>query len=123
MELHAIHTAVEPVGTDNNGYIAAVLGIFFDTDPEIAKDFDENEIRIIDDFIESMRWDVTTGSSPKHEIKIGDFLNIVDTRNRWTYRGSLTTPPCTNSIQWNVMQKVYPIKPFQLKLFQSQQAR
>lgn len=37
--------------------------------------------------------------------------------NRWVYRGSLTTPPCTETIYWNVLQKVYPIKPRHLEAF------
>lgn len=57
------------------------------------------------------------------EMPIGDFLNMVDIGNRWTYEGSLTTPPCTNSIMWNVVKKVYPISKAQLELFQKELKR
>jgi len=37
-------------------------------------------------------------------------MNMVDTSNRWVYKGSVTTPPCTQSVYWNVVKQVYPIK-------------
>lgn len=36
-------------------------------------------------------------------------------KDRWEYRGSLTTPPCTDHVTWNVMQKTFPIGLQQLK--------
>ena len=53
-------------------------------------------------------------------MTIGDLLNIVDGRNRYIYQGSLTTPPCTTNVYWNVLETVYPIKEEHLALFQAQ---
>ena len=44
----------------------------------------------------------------------------LDGRNRWIYQGSLTTPPCTTNVYWNVLSTVYPIKEKHLALFQAQ---
>jgi carbonic anhydrase len=43
-------------------------------------------------------------------IPFGKLLDNINTNNRWIYKGSLTTPPCSKSIYWNVMATVYPIK-------------
>lgn len=43
-------------------------------------------------------------------IPYGDLQMMVDTNNRWTYRGSVTTPPCAQNVYWNVLRTVYPIK-------------
>jgi hypothetical protein len=37
-------------------------------------------------------------------------MMMVDTRNRWVYKGSVTTPPCATMVYWNVLTTVYPIK-------------
>jgi carbonic anhydrase len=44
-------------------------------------------------------------------------MATIDTNNRWVYKGSLTTPPCTKTVLFNVLSTVYPIKPYHLKLF------
>jgi len=37
----------------------------------------------------------------------------------WTYDGSLTTPPCTEGLKWNVMQNIAEMSWGQLKAFQT----
>jgi len=46
-------------------------------------------------------------------------MNMVDTNNRWTYEGSVTTPPCATLVYWNVLRTVYPIKAGHLKKFKA----
>lgn len=38
-------------------------------------------------------------------------MKTVDFNNRWVYKGSRTMPPCGRYTYWNIVQKVYPIKP------------
>ena len=45
-------------------------------------------------------------------------MNIANTKERFVYTGSLTTPPCTEKVFWNVINRVYPIKARHLSQFQ-----
>lgn len=56
LELHIVHTPVykrEDV-KDNNGYLYAVLGIFFDDSDDVRAKFDDWELKIVDDFFDSL---------------------------------------------------------------------
>jgi len=44
-------------------------------------------------------------------------MNMADFTNRWTYKGSVTTPPCHTFVHWNVLSTVYPISKKHLELF------
>jgi carbonic anhydrase len=57
------------------------------------------------------------------EIPFGELMATLDTNNRWVYRGSLTTPPCSKTIYFNILYKVYPIKKYHVDLFKNQLAR
>ena len=106
----------------NSGYIGGVLGFIFDTSAEFAEGFSSEQIATIDDFLDSMMWD-KENDQRSNELMIGDFMNVADFENRWTYKGSLTTPPCSTSIQWNVMKQVFPMKQKHLDQFKKQLAR
>jgi len=45
---------------------------------------------------------------------------MVDTDNRYTYRGSVTTPPCAQNVYWNVLKTVYPISQKHVDQFKDQ---
>ena len=45
-------------------------------------------------------------------------MELVDFDNRWAYKGSGTTPPCTSFVYWNVLSTVYPISKDALETFQ-----
>lgn len=53
-------------------------------------------------------------------IPYADLHMMVDTNNRWTYRGSVTTPPCAQNVYWNVLKTVYPMKLEHLNQFKGQ---
>ena len=55
-------------------------------------------------------------------VPVGKLLNAIKNYPRWTYRGSLTTPPCTETVNWNVIDYVFPIKKEHLDLFKGQLA-
>jgi carbonic anhydrase len=102
--MHVVHFPKEAKA----GLIASAVGIIFDTkfsDPSISN----TTVAIIDRFFDAMRLD-QTNDPVVPEIPFGDLMAAIDTNNRWVYKGSLTTPPCSKLIYWNVVGKVYPIK-------------
>jgi len=50
-------------------------------------------------------------------------MMMFDMRNRWTYKGSVTTPPCAENVYWNVLKTIYPIKQKYVDQFKKQLAR
>jgi carbonic anhydrase len=99
LELHVVHfspykrTVKEK--EDNGGYIGAVLGVIFDSSEEVLKNAKDYEIETSNELFETLFWNVTEDKREIKELKIGDFLSQVDATTRWTYQGSLTTPPCS----------------------------
>ena len=45
------------------------------------------------------------------EISFGKLMNILEFNQRWVYRGSTTSPPCSEGVYWNVLKRVLPITP------------
>jgi carbonic anhydrase len=43
-------------------------------------------------------------------------MELINLDERWTYKGSTTTPPCEQFVYWNVLSTVYPIKKKHLEL-------
>ena len=48
-----------------------------------------------------------------------EFVNMLDFNHRFAYRGSLTTPPYTEHLLWNVLENVIALQPRTLKLFEN----
>jgi carbonic anhydrase len=47
-----------------------------------------------------------------------DLMQLLpETRNYWTYMGSLTTPPCTEGVLWMVMKQPLQVSPDQISIF------
>lgn len=45
------------------------------------------------------------------KIELGELMmDVVDFGSRLGYQGSLSAPPCSDKIYWNVVRAVYPIK-------------
>ena len=68
-------------------------------------------VNTIDEFFESMQWDETTKNPKVNLVRYGDLMMMAQMKNRWVYKGSVTTPPCDTFVYWNVLKRVYPIKP------------
>ena len=115
LEMHTVHA---PGGANKGGYAGAAMGIMFSVN-DATVELDADEQKVIDDFFKSLEWD-KTGSVKVSEVPYGDLMMMVDTRNRWVYKGSLTTPPCTTYVYWNVLTTVYPIKQEVLDNFNKQ---
>lgn len=43
-------------------------------------------------------------------LLIGDVLNSLNYEDRWTYKGSISEPPCDHYVYWNVLRTIYPIE-------------
>lgn len=110
-ELHVVHFANQT----KNGVIASAVGIIFDV-VDYDKSVSQDQIIIIDRFFDSLLLDNLTDPVAT-EIPFGQLMNLVDTNNRWAYKGSLTTPPCSKTIYFNVLTKVYPIKYHHVNFF------
>ena len=110
--MHTVHVAEEVQG----GIPFAAMGIFFSVN-KYSRKMEEWETAIIDEFFESLQWQ--DENPVVHKVTYGKLMNMVDMNNRWTYRGSVTTPPCASSVYWNVLRTVYPIKKKHLDLFKN----
>lgn len=77
---------------------------------------------IIDSFFDSLMWN-KTGNQRSPLISFGDLMMMVNMKERWAYVGSLTTPPCTSGVYWNVLKSVYPIKQKHIDQFKKKQLK
>jgi len=114
-ELHLVHwnsdkyaTFAEAAGHPDG---LAVLGVFLEAGP---KDNDELEkiVKLIPKI--SHKGQSTEVSTPIDPAKL-----IPENKHYWTYPGSLTTPPCTESVIWILFKEPIPISERQLSVFRS----
>lgn len=106
--MHTVHFPVDNIVSD--GFIASAVGLFFSVNSP-SRAFEPWEVKVVDDFFDSLEWtDTTSNPNVVSEVKYGDLMNMADMNNRWTYRGSVTTPPCAQNVYWNVLRTVYPLK-------------
>ena len=116
LEMHTVHLPT----IKKNEFFGAVVGIIFDVEDYNA-DLWWAERRIIDTFFESLQWDNTADDSVTVDlVAYGDLMEMINHNQRWVYKGSLTTPPCTTNVYWNVLSTVYPIQQKHLDLFKAQ---
>lgn len=117
--MHTVHLAVG----QKSGFIAAAMGIMFSVDSP-TPGVSASDVAIIDEFFDSLNWEKTSGTNPLVEkVPYGKLMMMFDMKNRWTYKGSVTTPPCAQNVYWNVLRTIYPIKQKYVDQFKTQLAR
>lgn len=119
LEMHTVHL---PVGGAQNGIKYAALGIMFSVEDYTVEVNDKQQL-IIDDFFAGIDWATELGNPLVDEVGYGSLMEMVDTNDRWVYKGSVTTPPCDSLVYWNVVRKVYPISSIVLNDFKRQLKR
>lgn len=78
--MHTVHYPAE-----DNGYLAAALGIMFSVNSYTAK-LTVSERMVIDNFFESLQWHKDSPNPVvSNLVAYGDLINIVDFHNRWIY--------------------------------------
>lgn len=95
------------------------MGIMFSVN-EPSRTFEKWETDIIDNFFDSFQWTDSKTEPVVPKVPYGQLMMYVDMQNRWTYRGSVTTPPCATAVYWNVLTTIYPIKQKHLDQFNLQ---
>lgn len=112
-----------PTITEGN-VLAGAIGVLFSVE-DFNADLTEAEVEIIDTFFQSLQWDQVELAADADDlnpaadglanpvvdlVSYGNLMELVDMNNRWAYKGSVTTPPCSTFVYWNVLSTVYPIK-------------
>lgn len=101
VEVHFVHQNID------NPNKLLVIGVMFR-----ASEFaDDNK------FIESLRLEDLPKRHSNLHVKAGDFMNDVINCEKFNYSGSLTTPPCSECVEWIVLRKIVEIPHFQADLF------
>ena len=109
MELHIVNTMKKEVPSDTTEYL--VIGILFKMGKE------DNE------FIECFINSIPTEANQKINIDTGrvklyDLLNTTSELGRkhyYHYKGSLTTPPNTESVRWYIYKHIFEASPRQIQ--------
>ena len=96
-ELHIVHQIRDENARDGS---LLVVGLFFDTDVSGKGGADE--------FLD--KWDFENLGSGEVTLPVDFFLNEMPKRKFWHYEGSLTTPDCTEGVNWYVMENVNKIE-------------
>lgn len=127
MEMHIVHVASEGKG-DPTPILYSALGFMFDVD-----DYDQSitpkEMKTVNEFFDSLKFEniPPTGKAEKHvlndnaTVPLANLVGLQSGAGRWVYTGSLTTPPCTVGVFFQVYDRVLPISRKHLNMYLAQQ--
>ena len=87
--MHTVHLAT----AEKSGFFAAAMGIMFSV-KDYTPGMSAADTAIIDEFFDSMKWETNSKKPHVEIVPYGKLMMMFDMRNRWTYKGSVTTPPC-----------------------------
>ncbi|XP_037949018.1 carbonic anhydrase 7-like isoform X2 [Teleopsis dalmanni] len=114
MEMHIVHrnkkyaTLAEALDYADG---AAVLGFFFNLDEDEGPGLTTicHHLHLIPDASNEINLNVT--------FSLSSLINTVDVDKFYTYKGSLTTPPCSEAVTWVLYPDPIPISPKQISRF------
>ena len=103
----------------NDGASHSVLSILFSltkADTSLSTDIKTKSAAFLDWIKTDLKGDKKTVSAKKSGVAdpMSALLRAVDWNNRFSYFGSLTSPPCTTGVQWNILSTVLPVTKVQL---------
>lgn len=102
LELHVVFQNEQEPGR------LLVTGIFFQRDPELKE---RNE------FLDTLNIDEVQEGINRRDVKIGGIYQKFIGKKVYNYVGSLTTPPCTEGVEWIVFADPIKVPSAQLKRF------
>eukprot|EP00232_Nephroselmis_pyriformis_P029817 CAMPEP_0182864858 /NCGR_PEP_ID=MMETSP0034_2-20130328/7374_1 /TAXON_ID=156128 /ORGANISM="Nephroselmis pyriformis, Strain CCMP717" /LENGTH=588 /DNA_ID=CAMNT_0024997129 /DNA_START=34 /DNA_END=1800 /DNA_ORIENTATION=+ len=109
LEMHMVHcSGACELGVDR----FAVVGVLFDVG---ADDLNTAATRAMDALLEKV---AASSGSLSSAVDMGAFLD--DNAGFWNWDGSLTTPPCTEGLQWLLQTKIVTLRPDQVETYQAQ---
>ena len=109
LEMQIIHKAenYEDIKDDEEDLKYAGIAILFSV--EEFNEIDETKNKTFQDYFRNFEFDNTEDKEVPF-IAFGDVMEAVDYLDRWTYKGSLSEPPCEQYVYWNVVRTTYPIE-------------
>ncbi|XP_055350535.1 carbonic anhydrase 7-like [Paramacrobiotus metropolitanus] len=116
IELHLVHVRN---ASDSSPYKVAVVGIFADVvDDNVNRTEEQEKLQEIRSMVEAAQSVRESGSTKQVYVPGFTLLKFLPKKRQFfRYYGSLTTPPCTQLIQWTVMANPIKISKTMLKIF------
>ncbi len=97
-EIHFVHAAINRDGSIDGGQLA-VVGLFVDVAPSAP-------LPKIDEFFSNMARDYQgVATTPGQPITVNLNQLTRGGSKYWRYQGSLTTPPCSETVEWLVIEE------------------
>jgi len=118
VEMHVVHLPDSPTTEENTALFACAMGLMFDVD-DYDQSVTDDQKQIINTFFDTLDYGNAATPVPS-TVALGALLEMADFENRYAFRGSLTTPPCTRNIYFNVLSTIYPIRQSDLDKYNAQ---
>lgn len=87
----------------------AVISVLFKLDNNERDDQERTGLDTFGDFMSKLSAVIGSGTTTEVSVFNPSVLLPSDTQNFYRYYGSLTTPPCTENVQWTVMRDTLPV--------------